>query len=383
MIKYLIKVTIRQILKIFWVFPINSNKICFLSFRGLQPCCNPLYIYKELNKKNYGLKYVWLVNEMPEKKLANVIYVKNKTIRWFYEILTSKVIITNCGFFSYLPLRKKNCLIETWHGGGAYKKSGVFFEAKGDRGYQNLMKYLSNCLSYYISSSKKFTQIMSESAMVDENKFLPIGMPRNDIFFNNNEIKNINSKVRHELKLQPNDYIVLYAPTYRGEIKKNLFNNTLDSIAIKKTIEEKTNKNVIILFRGHNLISGNTGRSDYDMDVSSFPNMQELLCSTDMLITDYSSCMWDYSLLKRPCFLFVPDLDEYLQNRGFYTDPNTWGFPICRTNEEIQNQIKNFNKDIYLSEINKNHENFGSYENGTATEKICKIIINNIGKKNE
>ena len=297
-------------------------------------------------------------------------------MRWFYEIFTSRIIITNNGFYSYIPLRKKTVLIETWHGGGAYKKVGFGFEAKNKYGdeYKSLSYYAKH-LTYYISSSKKFTQIMSESTFVDERKFLPIGMPRNDMFFDTDAIHNINIKVRKQLGINEEIYVALYAPTYRGGIRDSYFDSNIDVQSLRQALIKKTRKNVLVLFRGHQLLLKQNAFQGFDMDISNYPVMQELLCATDMLITDYSSSMWDFSLLKRPCFLFAPDFDEYLSNRGFYTNPLTWGFPICKTNEELKENILSFNMEMYINAIQEHHENLGSFETGTATKSIANIIV--------
>lgn len=382
MIKYFLKILIRNLLKIFWILPVNPLKLCLQSFRGLQPTCNPLYIFNYLSSEHPEYKYVWLVNEIPEQRLENVLYVKKHTKRWFYEIFTSRIIITNNGFYSYIPLRKKTILIETWHGGGAYKKVGFGFDAKSSSidVYKSLCYYAKH-LTYYISSSKKFTQIMSESTFVDEKKFLPIGMPRNDRFFDTNAINNVNIKVRKQFGINEEVYVVLYAPTYRGETRTAYFDNSIDVQSLKYALIKKFRKNVLVLFRSHQLLLKQKALQEFDMDVSNYPVMQELLCATDMLITDYSSSMWDFSLLKRPCFLFVPDFDDYLINRGFYTDPLTWGFPICKTNEELQERILSFDTEVYISAIQKHHENLGSFETGTATKSIANIIVEKMGNK--
>ena len=381
MIKYLIKVIIRNFLKIFWIFPVNQKKIYFQSFTGLKIACNPLAIFNYLYEKHPEYKYVWLVINEPKEKKDNVLYVKRKTVRWIYEILTSKVLITNDVFFSHLPYRKKTIMIETWHGGGAYKRVGTMLESeKHDVNGCKSMRYMEKHMNYFISSSKKFSEIMSESRLVPMQKFLPIGMPRNDVLFDMAKTGLISKMVRTQLDLKDEDFVALYAPTFRGKSSKSHFDNFLDVRLLKESLEKKTGKTVKLLFRGHYLLRNLPGFSDFDRDVSGWQDMQELLCASDMLVTDYSSCMWDFSLLKRPCFLFVPDFDMYLNERGFYTEPASWGFPICKTNDELKEKIDTFDKERYVSAIQKHHENLGSYENGTATEQIAKIILNAIEK---
>ena len=78
--------------------------------------------------------------------------------------------------------------------------------------------------------------------------------------------------------------------------------------------------------------------------------------------------------------VFVPDFADYLTNRGFYTDPYSWGFPICKTNEEIIKNIENFDAEKFVTAMKKHHEDFGSYENGTATERIVDLINSKVNK---
>ena len=90
--------------------------------------------------------------------------------------------------------------------------------------------------------------------------------------------------------------------------------------------------------------------------------------------------MWDFSFTKKPCLLFCPDIEEYIQKRGFYTEPQKWGFPICKSNKELAEQIKAFDLIKYSEDVQKNHEYFESYETGTATKSICKIILEELAK---
>ncbi|MBQ3688594.1 MAG: CDP-glycerol glycerophosphotransferase family protein [Bacteroidales bacterium] len=372
MFKYYIKVIIRNLLKIFWIFPIDKKKIYFQSFGGKSMNCNPRYIFKYMYEKYPDYKYVWLLNNEPEERLKGVTYVKKNTLQWVKEILTSKVLVANDGFFFYIPYRQKHILIETWHGSGAYKKVGMVL--KNETNDKKAFDYISDHLTFFVSGCEKFTEIMSVSRCVKQSVFLPSGMPRNDLFFTPHLIQECNEKIREKYRFNSSDYIVLYAPTYRGTMYSAKCTNLIDLFLLKNTLKIKYQKEVKILFRGHYFLKNRIEYREFDKDVSDYPNMQELLCATDMLITDYSSSMWDYSFLYRPCFLFTPDIDEYIKDRGFYTDPYSWGFPICKTNEELAENIQKFDEPKFVAAMKKHHGDLGSYENGTATEKVCKNI---------
>lgn len=107
--------------------------------------------------------------------------------------------------------------------------------------------------------------------------------------------------------------------------------------------------------------------------MSNYPYMQELLCATDMLISDYSSCIWDYSFIYRPCILFVQDLSDYQDKQNFYTPIESWGGAIAKTMHSLINNIETFDLEDFTYKMRKHHNNLESNEGGTATHK--KLII--------
>lgn len=367
----LIKIVLKKILL---SFPINQKRIFFMSFDGKTITCNPYYIYNEFQKSANDYDIIWCCNKPEYKTLvaaANVRFVKFRSIAYYICLATSRIIINNSGV-PFLIRPEKQIYIETWHGGGAYKRVGI--SEKGTIEREKTIKILGACVKFFISSSHKFSEIMSQSCCVPKEKFLNIGMPRNDIFFNSSIMMDVNMKIRTLYSIAEGCFIVLFAPTYRGDSFGNVsFKNSLNVVLLRKIIEEKFKKNVIFAFRGHYYFD-KSDASCFDIDFSDYHNMQEILCTVDMLITDYSSSMWDFSFTGKPCLLYVPDLEKYTTTRGFYTPPETWGFPIATTNEELVECVKNFDIEDYKLKMEKHHKMLGSYESGTATKKIVEII---------
>ena len=116
-------------------------------------------------------------------------------------------------------------------------------------------------------------------------------------------------------------------------------------------------------------------------DVTNYPDMQELLCAADILITDYSSCMWDFSLMYKPCFIYATDIEQYTQERDFYTPMSEWPFPIATNTDELINNILNFNQEEYVQKVKQHHKALGSFEDGHASERILKILETIVNKK--
>lgn len=376
---YFVKKTIRVALRVMCVLPIQNNKIIFRSHVGAQCSCNPKYIaeYLKANYKN-RFKIVWILND-PSIGCDEDINVKKISLRCFYHYITSKVIIDNVSMPMYIPKRRSQYVINTWHGGGAYKGNAP--EKLGLPKYQvKSMRVSANATDLATSSCKKFSEIIPEIIYKYAGEIMPCGMPRNDILINGDKDK-IRKIVCDSLNINEDSLIVLYAPTYRGTIitslsggfAPNSLDMDIDFEKLRSVFEKKTEKKPVILCKMH-YRDNKSKVSSYVINVVDYPDMQELLCAADILISDYSSTIWDFSLTKKPCFLYCPDLDDYIDDRGIYTPIETWPGILCRTNEELEQAILNFNEDEYIKKVEKHHTDLGSYETGTACEQVCRRI---------
>jgi CDP-glycerol glycerophosphotransferase len=261
-------------------------------------------------------------------------------------------------------------VINTWHGGGAYKRVGC-----KDRNTDAFQKYslkMTNkkYLSWFISSGKRFTEVISDSFFIPREKFVPAGMPRNDIFFHDYEL--IRNRTRERLSISRETGILLYAPTYRKYSEKGLM-NCLDVQAALGALSNRFNKTFVCFIRGHHCMSEVPNIANV-VDVTAYPDMQELLCAVDVLITDYSSSIWDFSFTKNPCFIYAPDLKKFKMDQSFYTPIEEWPFIVAETNGELLRNISKFDMEKHLKAIGKHHADLGNYDNGTASKTVCKII---------
>ena len=104
--------------------------------------------------------------------------------------------------------------------------------------------------------------------------------------------------------------------------------------------------------------------------------MQELLLISDVLITDYSSAMWDYSFTYKPCFLYVPDLIEYSKTQEFYVPIEKWGFDYALTENELINYINDFDDIKYKDKVIQAQNFYGAFDDGNASYKVYEMINN-------
>ena len=369
----------RILLKVFWLLPLNQKQIFFSSYEGKQYSCNPKTMYLYIKNKDimHNYKYIYEYNDeiIPDDlKENNTTVVKHNSIKYIFYIMTSKYLITNSGISCCFPLRKSQINVNTWHGGGAYKKVGYATSNKIHNGNLSRLEIGSKQTTFLLSSSKTFSKIMSKSTKIDSEKIVEIGMPRNDILFDINRMKIVNQEVRKKLLIAMDDYVVLYAPTYRGNSGSDNYNNiSFDVKKIKKEIGKKVNKNVKFLFRAHYF--NDSIYLDRDIiNVGGYPDMQDLLIVADTLITDYSSSIWDYSFTKKPCFLYVDDLDEYNINRGFESPIEKWPGIVCKNEDELIYHINNFDNIIYQNKIKQHLNDLKNCEKGIASSLLYNIL---------
>lgn len=377
--RFITKLIIQVLLHIFYIFPVDEKKILFSTFGGKRYSCNPKYLYLYIKDK-FGdkYKYVWIFQNPKKRELVPGASCATNKLTKLYAFLTSKYIISNSDIFWFLPIRKNQIVVQTWHGGGAYKKVGSF--ENWNRVFMHHQRKIAKDISYYISSSWKFTEVQAPSKFVPKEKFINTGMPRNEVFFYHDRMVEFKKRVVDFYKIPANKKILLYAPTFRGEPRVKVAKEKLQygSFNYKKTIDDITKRfggEWVLLYRGHHLDSSvSRALPNTVINASKYEDMQELLCATDILITDFSSTMWDFALTKRPCFLYAPDLQQYISDRGFYTDPFTWPFPMAQSDIELSANIKGFDPAAYEKAVEKHLSDFGSYENKDACQKVLDAI---------
>ena len=323
---------------------------------------------------------MWEFDDVSKASLVpDAVVVKAKSLKAIMLCMTSKYLVFNAELPWYIPLRKNQVYLQTWHGGGAYKKLGL----EANWGWRSNLeqKLCSKQISYYVSSCQKLTEVLSVSKFVPVEKFLSTGQPRDAFLLTAGEDKK--AEIRQKLGFDSSCQIVLYAPSYRGkpgfDKKEEDGYEKLDYNKLQASLSQKFGGSWKVLYRKHYYMASGVSEKDSDIiDVSRYDDMQELLLVADVLITDFSSSMWDFSLMYKPCFLYAPDIDAYDIERGFYTSPYSWPFPMARSNQELFNNILVFDDRKYKADVNRHFNDLGSYENKDASEKIWKVVGVNI-----
>lgn len=355
---------------IFKFTKIQENKILFESGRG-KVDGNPLAVYRYI-KSNCPKRFktIWLVEKGTDVSSLNKgDYFYYKTFKGYYHLATSKYWIRSQSFGSLLNKRKDQVYIQLWHGAGALKKMGYDVNDEVNR---PPMQYVKDW-DYYIASDPYGAKIMRSSTGYNK-EILTLGMARFDLI--KNASKEYINKIKKHLNIEDNKkMIVLYAPTFRDyELKENKLDLKINNLA--------NSENILLMLRVHPLVNNklkDTKFNDNILNVSDYPDINDLLLITDVLISDYSGTIFDFALLQRPILFYAYDYDKYVNCRGgFYLDyKKDLPGPIAYTEEQLISTVNNIDKikSEYKEKLYNFNEKYNKYSDGLVCKKIVDRII--------
>lgn len=374
LVKYAKKKALRIALSPMKMLPTKHNKLLFHNDIAQNYSANPKYVAQYLIENYPGeLELYFSVNNPDKYKDSGipVKFVKFNSLKYFYHAMTSRVFLTNSGGFAYIPFKKDQHVINTHHGGGAYKTCGMDMYEDTPL-FRKDLKLSSSQTELFLSTNRKFTEVVSKAILLPKERFWEIGMPRNDILIHGDE--ELKEKVRAKLGLEKREKLVLFAPTYR-KVNDDYYEKSitisygLDYERLLNALTKRFGGEWKLAVRYHPCAEIHTS-SDSVLDLTTYEEMQELLLVADVLINDFSSSMWDYMLTGKPCFLFATDLENYVNTTKVYTPVEDWPFPKATTNDELEDNILSFDENDYKEGINHHYKALGGCETGRATQLL-------------
>lgn len=357
--------------KLFCIFNrLDDNKVLFLSASRASLTGNFKFVYDEIKKRK---KYE--INMMLKSNLKIKYSIKQK-IKLVRLISTSKYIFLD-DFYPMiyaLKLRKGTELIQLWHAMGAFKTVG--YSRMNKEGGPSKHSLTHKNYTGTIVSSESIRKNYAEAFGISIDKVHALGIPRTDIFFNEKYAERIKNKLYKKYPVLKEKKVILFAPTFRGNGQKSAHYN-FEWFDLKK-FSETFNKDYVCIFKLHPFIKN---KPDYDIendpfyiDLTSEREINDLLFVTDILITDYSSVIFEYSFFKKPVIFFTPDLEEYKNSRDFYypLEKYTYG-EVAKNFDELIKKVKQ-NK-INKKKLDKFYEFFCSSCDGHSTKRVVDFFL--------
>lgn len=371
------------------VFPIQKNKVIATAFGGIRYGDNQKPMLEALHEICPEADIVWVKRRGYEYELPEWMRcVHSLTIRWLYEYATAKIWINNCLTTDCFRKREGQLYIETWHGGLGIKKVFGDVQSRDAKKHKKLFERMAKLPDVFISNSDHLSAIY-RNTLCYNGPIWKCGYPMNDILFTENH--QITEKVKKALNIPATNKIFLYAPTHRdkfvteGRVDDSVFFNNFTDL--RQSLSQKFGGEWTILLRWHQgqmkMLSGTKVPSNV-VNATSYPDMQELLMATDVMMSDYSSCIFDAAMRRIPCFIYASDYDEYKQYRGVYYEMEELPFPYAKNNDEMEQNIKAFDMEDYLKKWDAFCVRMGLNETGHAAKDIAEKMADFLnGKKVE
>lgn len=349
----------------------NKKSILFMSENRFAMSENLSAINQRLRDRNI------LNNFNIRHSYRNIFDKRYSFISWFK--LINKICKSDYIFiddytpiFKSLNLNKKQVLVQTWHAGFGFKLVG--YGRFGISGSPHPFYSSHRNYTYGLIGCDSLKEIYSEVWGISENKLIPSGMPRLDHFLDKDVIQQSKEEIYTKYPNLQDKKIILYAPTYRGLNQRSAYFD-YSVIDFDKLYQMCKKENYILLFKQHHFIQTDVPIPDEYKDTLieiKDININKLFYITDILITDYSSCFYDFTLLKKPMLFYAFDKYVYSATRGVHRKlEDVAPGKICENFDDLLEAI--YKKDFEIEKINS------FFVDNNATGKIASdIVINKI-----
>ena len=350
--------------------PINENLILFESMWGTKYSCNPQAIYEYIDKYYPQYECVWSFRDPRTPIKGNGRKVRRESLEYYRVLATAKYLVNNVNFEEDYVKREGQVEIQTMHG-TPLKSLGLDVEGDFQTNAQR-DRFIEKCARWdHLVVQGKFVEDMAYQMYRFEKNILKTGYPRTDVLFEKKDV----SAIKKAIGIPRGKKVILYAPTWRT---RDNFDMQLD---LEKARKELGNAYVLLIRLHHLCAKGYDVPADNEFifDLTNYTDVQELYHVSDMLITDYSSVMFDYALLKKPMMFFTYDLESYSEDtRGVYFDISKEApGPLVFTTDELISAVKNIDEEIQKIEkrVSDFYDKYLTYECEDSCKKVVEEVI--------
>jgi CDP-glycerol glycerophosphotransferase (TagB/SpsB family) len=301
-------------------------------------------------------------------------------LRSGFHLATARLFVVDDYFFPMYVIRPRRgtTFVQVWHACGAFKKFGYSALEAGfgaDQAYARLIALHAN-FDLCLVSAARFAPFYAEAFRTPLERFTArLGIPRTDLFFDTERQAVVAAEVRRRYAIPDGRRVILYAPTFRGERTTVARDPTDLDLGV---LREALGEDHVLLFRSHPFVAAHPAADPalarFVIDVSDYPELNDLMLVSDVLVTDYSSAIFEFALLARPMAFFAPDLAAYEAERGFYFDYRTGvPGPILANSEDLAAYLRAGTFDI--DRVRRFAGESFDVADGRATERFVAEVV--------
>ena len=367
----------KVIYKLMYIFPIQNDKIFYDSFMGKGYTDNPKAIYEYIVKHDNSYKHVWSLKKTNTCIPGNPVIVKRITLKYLYHLTTSGIQVNNSRMPNLYKKREGQIFIQTWHGTPLKKLAldmdHVLLSGTNKKKYRESFVKDSSQWNYLIAPNE-YSMNIFKRAFDFKGEFIKTGYPRNDQLVNYKDYEVDDLKLKLGLPLDKK--IILYTPTFRDQNSKGLGMYTQDfGLDLEKLSKQD---DVVVLLRVHYLVVDRfVNKFNNIIDFSDYDNINDLMIVSDVLLTDYSSTMFDYLLLRKPIVLNGFDVEIYRDKvRGFYLEYTDLPADNITDVDSLLLILEDLSayKEKHKESYDRALQTYSSFERGQSSKNVFDLI---------
>lgn len=338
------------------LFPIKGNRVTFISLESAKLASDFKLIYEQLDKLQYDIQLCLI--HYHKNLFGQFLYFLN-CMKQLYLINTSRVVILHDNNYVVSHFKRKGVIVlQVWHACGAIKKFGNVIERQ----------YPISNYDYVLATSSYWQQAYHQAFSVSTDHVLPIGLPRTDELFHQEWIKGSQERLYIQYPQLKNKKVVLYAPTFRGNIYKGFTAIDFQAQQLMNALGDE----YVLIYKFHPLLGNYQLNGDQRIINMNHEDTHALLSLCDYLISDYSSIIFDYMILEKPLIFFTPDLENYIQSIGVFVNIYDLKCPVCHSVEEVIKAIQNHSFD--KTQMKKMKNVFFDNQDGQSTQRVVAFL---------
>ena len=374
------RIWFRGIYCIFAKRPVKEEKVLFVEVREPGLSGSFRLLYQKMRKSGCYCMHTHFLRSGSAGRLE---YIRRCSVM-LKDLADAKYVFLNEGsnVIGSIPMRQETVLTQTWHACGAFKKFGFSTaELKYGETAEEMQKYPYYGNTTYVTlSSPEIAWAYEEAMQLSDHKecLKATGVSRTDVFFRKSFLEAAAKHFAQCVPFAADRKVILYAPTFRGHTADAVSPDCLDVEQFRQAF----GRDYVLVIKHHPFVKHPPAVpdscADFAKDVTKELSIEQLLCVSDICISDYSSLVFEYSLFERPMLFFAYDLEDYFDWRGFYYNYEELApGPVVRTNEEAIDWIRHLEGRFDRERVRKFRERFMNACDGHATERILSLVLQN------
>lgn len=361
--------------------PVDPGQVLFSSYAGTGATDSPRAIYEELRARRPGLRQRWVVADRSVAAPVGAETVLLRSREWYDALATAGTVVSNVEMDRFFRTRPGQRLLQTFHGYPSKAMGISMWQAKGlsPRMIAGELRRTASDWDLILTPAPEMDQHYRREYAYD-GPILSHGYPRDDVFLGD-RAGPLRRRTRELLGVEPGQTVVLYAPTWRDDLAARFGSSHLVQHLDLEQAAQALGDDHVLLMRGHRYHqpASSPSSSPGIIDVTTYPEINDLLLAADVAVLDYSSIRFDFALTGRPMVFLVPDLEQYTTgSRGFlYPFEDSAPGPLLDSAAEVVEALRDLDtlRRDHAADYERFNATYNHRQDGRSAERVVRAFF--------